>query len=185
MGRSTLFEVTAVFVFKRDDWNMTGKVFNVLFLCIGNSARSIMAEALVNRYGSGRFKAFSAGIEPSGEVHQFTIAMLKTKGLPTESLRSKHWREFATPEAPRMDFVISVCELPPPEVWLDWPGNPVRAHWRIADPVRAEETIAESRRGFERALRELENRVRLFLLLRHEEASQSPGLAQSYGPPPV
>lgn len=164
---------------------MTQRVFNVLFLCTGNSARSIMAEALVNRYGDGRFRAFSAGIEPAGQIHPFTIGVLKGHGLPTESLRNKHWREFVTPEAPLMDFVISVCEVPPPEVWVSWPGNPVRAHWRISDPVHVEGGIPERSRAFDRALRELENRVRLFLLLRHDEDLRSPEIVQSYGPPPA
>ncbi len=144
-----------------------------------------MAESLVNRYGGERFRAFSAGVEPAKEVDPLTIEILKTHGLPTDSLRTKHWREFVTSEAPRMDFIISVCKVPPSELWLPWPGDPVRAHWRIADPPYAGENITERRKGFDHALRELENRARLFLLLRHDEALKSPGLVQSsYGLPP-
>lgn len=143
-----------------------------------------MAESLLNRYGGGRFRAFSAGIEPVKEIHPLTIEILKTHGLPTDSPRTKHWREFVTRECLRMDFVISVCEVPPPELWLPWPGDPVTAHWRIADPPYAGENITERRKGFDHALRELESRVRLFLLLRHNEVLQSPDPVQfSYGFP--
>ena len=179
VGRSALFEETR----ERGDWNMTARVFNVLFLCVGNSARSIMAEALVNRYGAGRFRAFSAGIAPSREVDPFAIDTLKLHGIDTDSLRSKHWQEFVTPSAPPMDFIISVCEVPAPEIWMYWPGNPVKAHWRIADPAAIDGSVLERRNAFRRALRELENRVRLFLLLRHDEPRELSRFVQSYGAP--
>lgn len=164
---------------------MTSRVFNVLFLCAGNSARSIMAEAVMNRYGSGRFRAFSAGIAPTGEVDPLTLETLKLHDLPLESLRSKYWKEFASPSAPRMDFVISVCEPPAAEVWMGLPGNPVRAHWHIADPAAVNGNILERRNAFRRTLRELENRVRLFVLLRHDENVEPSRFMQSYGAPAV
>lgn len=159
---------------------MTGKVFNVLFLCVGNSARSIMAEAIMNRHGGGRFRAFSAGTASSGEVDPLTLETLKLYGLPTESLQSRHWKEFATPSAPRMDFVISVCE---PPLWMSWPEGPVRAHWHIADPAAANGSLLDRRNAFRRALRELENRIRLFMLLRHDQSVEPSRFVQSYGAP--
>lgn len=162
---------------------MTSRVFNVLFLCVGNSARSIMAEALMNRHGAGRFHAFSAGNALAGEVDPLTLEILKLHGLPTESLRSKHWKEFATPCAPQMDFVISVCEPPDVELWMDWPGNPVRAHWHIVDPAAANGNLLDRRNAFRRALRELENRVRLFMLLRHDESMEPSRFVLPYGAP--
>jgi arsenate reductase (thioredoxin) len=146
---------------------MSEQCFNVLFLCKGNSARSIMAEALLNRFGSGRFTAFSAGVEPAKEVDPMALELLRLHGLSTETLRSKSWPELSASSAIRIDFVINVCEAPLTEVMAAFPGNPVRAHWRIRDPASATSTELERMNAFRVAFRELETRIRLFVLLRH------------------
>jgi arsenate reductase len=135
---------------------------SVLFLCTGNSARSILAESLLNHWGQGRFRGFSAGSFPKGEVHPLAIELLKSTSLPTEGLRSKSWDEFAAPGAPAIDFIITVCDKAAGETCPVWPGRPMTAHWGIADPA-AVEGDAEKRVAFRTALAELEARIKLFV----------------------
>lgn len=137
--------------------------YNVLFLCTGNSARSILAEVLLNHWGKGRFHAFSAGSFPKGRVHPMTIELLKSLSLPTEDLRSKSWDEFARLGAPAMDFVFTVCDQAAGEVCPIWPGNPVTAHWGIPDP--AAESAEAQRRAFRDAYQRLDARIKLFVAL--------------------
>ena len=111
------------------------RVYNVLFLCTGNSVRSILGEALINHVGNGRFRGFSAGSMPRGEVHPMTLVILKKAGISVEGLRSKPWDEFATPDAPKMDFVFTVCDNAAGEACPVWPGQPMTAHWGIEDPA--------------------------------------------------
>jgi arsenate reductase (thioredoxin) len=144
---------------------MSERVYNVLFLCTGNSARSILAESLLNSLGNGRFRAFSAGSFPKGRVHPMAVELLKRKNFPAEGVRSKSWDEFAAPEAPPIDFVITVCDNAAGEVCPVWPGNPMTAHWGIADPAAVEGTDAEKALAFRKALEELETRVKLFTSL--------------------
>ncbi len=140
--------------------------YNVLFLCTGNSARSIMAEALLNFWGRGRFRAFSAGSRPRGEVHPLTLELLRRTHLPTEGTRSKSWNEFSGPDAPKLDFVFTVCGNAAKEQCPLWPGQPMTAHWGIDDPAAGEGGSREERlRAFNRALRELEARIKLFISL--------------------
>jgi arsenate reductase (thioredoxin) len=141
---------------------MSTRLHNVLFLCTGNSARSILAESLLNHLGAGRFRAFSAGSFPKGQVHPRAIELLKRTGLPTEGLRSKSWDEFAAPGAPPIDFVITVCDNAAGEVCPIWPGKPMTAHWGIADPA-AVQGGAEQVAAFRKALAELEARIKLFV----------------------
>ncbi len=148
---------------------MADRVFNVLFLCTGNSARSIIAEALLNRLGQGCFRAFSAGSHPKGEVHRLALRVLRERGLRIDGVRSKSWDEFAGPGAPAMDFIFTVCDKAGGEVCPVWPGRPMTAHWGVEDPAAAEGTEAQRLRVFERATRELETRIRLFLTLRLDE----------------
>lgn len=147
---------------------MSGKVYHLLFLCTGNSARSIMAEALARKLGAARFRAFSAGSHPR-TVHPLTLEVLKARGLGIEGLRSKSWNEFAALRAPRMDFVITVCDRAAGEVCPLWPGEPVTAHWSIPDPAAAEGAHDQRRGAFERAMRELEARIRLLVSLPLEQ----------------
>lgn len=144
---------------------VTGEMMNVLFLCTGNSARSILAESLLARWGNGRFRAFSAGSFPKGHVHPRTLELLTSLGLPTAGLRSKVWDEFAAPGAPKMDFVITVCDQAAGEVCPIWPGAPVTAHWGVADPAAVEGDEAKQAQAFRTAYRELETRIKLFLSL--------------------
>jgi arsenate reductase len=139
--------------------------YNVLFLCTGNSARSVMAEALLNYWGKGRFRAFSAGSKPKGEVHPLTLEALERTHLPTDGVRSKSWNEFSGPNAPKLDFVFTVCGNAANEQCPYWPGQPMTAHWGVDDPAAAESTLEEKRRAFNRALRELDARIKLFISL--------------------
>jgi arsenate reductase len=144
---------------------MTGRTFNVLFLCTGNSARSIMAEALLNRLGAGRFNAFSAGSHPKGAINPFTLKVLASFGFPTEGYRSKSWDEFAAPGAPRLDFAFTVCDSAANEVCPVWPGQPMTAHWGIEDPASVEGTAIEKERAFVTAFKYLRNRISIFVSL--------------------
>ncbi len=141
------------------------KVYNVLFLCTGNSARSILAEATMNYLGQGRFRAFSAGSFPTGKVNPFSLKLLELQGLSTEGLRSKSWDEFATPDSPPLDFVFTVCDNAANEVCPVWPGQPMSAHWGVEDPAAVEGDDAMKMLAFRKALRELENRIKIFMNL--------------------
>ncbi len=144
---------------------MTKSIYNVLFLCTGNSARSILAESIMNRSGKGRFNGFSAGSHPKGAVHPQAIGLLKQLDFPTDGLRSKSWDEFATPSSQPLDFVITVCDNAAGEVCPYWPGQPMTAHWGIADPAAVEGTEVERNFAFREAFRALETRIKLFLSL--------------------
>lgn len=144
---------------------MNDKVPNVLFLCTGNSARSIMAESILAKDGGGRFRAFSAGSQPKREVNPLAIETLEKMGYPTQDLRSKRWDEFDTPEAPQMDFVITVCDNAAGELCPIWPGHPTKAHWGIEDPAAVDGTKLEKLAAFATAFRYLRNRIGLFLAL--------------------
>ncbi len=148
---------------------MAVPAYNVLFLCTGNSARSIIAEALLNRHGQGHFRAFSAGSHPKGEVHPLAFRVLRERGLPMAGLRSKSWDEFAGPRALSMDFIFTVCDKAAGEPCPLWPGHPITAHWGVEDPVAVEGTQIERLRVFELAARTLESRIRLFTALRPEQ----------------
>ena len=147
---------------------MTVRIYNVLFLCTGNSARSILAEALLEHWGRGRFKAYSAGSFPKGAVHPLALDLLEKAHLATRRLRSKSWDEFATPGAPEMDFVFTVCDQAASEVCPVWPGNPVTAHWGVPDPASVEGTQDEKNRAFRCAFQALETRIKLLTGLRLE-----------------
>ena len=140
-------------------------VQNVLFLCTGNSARSILAEALIDHWGEGRFKGYSAGSFPKGEVNPLAIELLKQFGMPTEQMRSKSWDEFAAPGAPVMDFVFTVCDQAAGEQCPIWPGHPITAHWGVPDPAAAEGSHAMRMLPFREALAMLERRVKMFVEL--------------------
>ncbi len=144
---------------------MSNPTFNVLFLCTGNSARSILAEALMNHLGKGRFRAFSAGSHPTGKVNPFAVKLLENQGLPVDDLRSKSWDEFGAPDSPPLDFVFTVCDNAAGEVCPFWPGHPITAHWGVADPAAAEGDDAIKMLAFRQAFRELENRIKLFASL--------------------
>ena len=139
--------------------------FNVLFLCTGNSARSIMAEALLNRLGAGRFQAFSAGSFPKGEVNPHALPVVRALGFEAEDFRSKSWDEFASPDAAPLDFVFTVCDNAAGEVCPIWPGQPISAHWGIPDPAEATGADAEIALAFTEAARLLRNRISLFIEL--------------------
>ena len=144
---------------------MTEKIYRVLFLCTGNSARSIMAECALNRHGRGRFEAHSAGSHPTGRVHPVALALLERYNYPTAELRSKSWDEFARPDAPPLDFVFTVCDNAAGEVCPIWPGQPMTAHWGIADPAAVQGSDDAKRRAFLRAFSELSTRINLFMSL--------------------
>jgi len=145
-----------------------GGIYNVLFLCTGNSARSIMAEALLNHWGKRRFKGYSAGSFPKGAVNPMALNLLEKAHLDTSRLRSKSWDEFAKTGAPVMDFVFTVCDQAASEACPVWPGNPVTAHWGVPDPAAAEGPEAEKLRAFRYAYQALETRIKLFTSLRLE-----------------
>lgn len=144
---------------------MTDRIFNVLFLCTGNSARSILAESAMNKLGEGRFRGFSAGSFPKGAINPDALALLERFGYPTDGLRSKSWEEFSKPGAPQMDFVFTVCDDAAGESCPVWPGHPMTAHWGIEDPSHVEGNDIERQRAFVTALRYLENRIKLFIAL--------------------
>ena len=145
---------------------MQEKIYNVLFLCTGNSARSIMAEALVTTMGKGRFKGFSAGSHPSGTVNPFAIEQVAHTGYPTDELRSKSWDEFGVPDAPHMDFIITVCDNAAGEVCPHWPGHPMSAHWGFKDPAAAlVNSVEEKRAVFNRIFRQIMTRMNIFVSL--------------------
>ena len=139
------------------------RAYNVLFLCTGNSARSILAEALLNKHGEGRFRAFSAGSFPKAQVHPMAIETLEKAGFATEGLRSKSWDEFAAEGAPELDFIFTVCDNAANETCPIWPGHPMTAHWGVEDPANAPE--AEQKEAFRRAMFFLKHRIALFLAL--------------------
>src|SRR5215471_17546095 len=142
---------------------MVDHIGNVLFLCTGNSARSILAEAILNHWSKGAFKGYSAGSFPKGEVHPMALRLLAQFGMPTEGLRSKSWDEFAGPEAPKMDFIFTVCDQAAGEICPIWPGHPVTAHWGLPDPAAVTASSAEQAAAFREAFRVLETRIRFFL----------------------
>ena len=144
---------------------MAGPIYTVLFLCTGNSARSVIAEAVMNRLGAGRFKAYSAGSHPKGEVHPMTIELLQSLDYDTGFARSKSWDEYARPDAPQMDFVFTVCDDAAAEACPVWPGQPLSAHWGLPDPAAATGTEAERRFAFADTHRMLTNRISLLVNL--------------------
>src|SRR6267154_3846185 len=141
---------------------MAERIYNVLFLCTGNSARSILAESLLNHWGRGNFHGFSAGSFPKGQVHPMAVELLQRLNLPARNLRSKSWDEFAAPGAPPIDFIFTVCDNAAGEVCPVWPGKPMTAHWGIADPAAVEGSDADKAFAFRKALEELETRIKLF-----------------------
>jgi arsenate reductase len=147
---------------------MSEKIYNMLFLCTGNSARSVIAEALLNKEGKGRFKAFSAGSMPTGKVNPNTRLVVESCGFQLSDFRSKSWNEFATPDAPPLDFVITVCDNAAGEICPVWPGQPISAHWGVPDPAAVEGTETEVHLAFAETARQLGNRIRLFLSLPFE-----------------
>ncbi|MDE3177395.1 MAG: arsenate reductase ArsC [Pseudomonadota bacterium] len=144
---------------------MAERVFNVLFLCTGNTARSILAEGILRKDGAGRFRAFSAGSHPKGAVNPFAVATLAAYEYPTDGFRSKSWDEFAAPGAPRMDFVFTVCDSAAGEACPAWPGQPMTAHWGIGDPAAVAGSEIEKQRAFAAAFRYLRNRISAFAAL--------------------
>ena len=148
---------------------MAERVYNVLFLCTGNSARSILAEALLNTEGKGKFRAYSAGSFPKGAVNPFALSTLEHANLSGQGFRSKSWDEFAAPGAPAMDFVFTVCDDAAGEVCPVWPGHPVTAHWGMPDPAAVEGSHDQKAKAFRDTLRMLSNRIRLFIALPFEK----------------
>jgi protein-tyrosine-phosphatase len=144
---------------------MTEPVYNVLFLCTGNSARSILAEGLLTNLGKGRFRAFSAGSHPAGRVNPFALELLEKNHFDTRDMRSKSWDEYAQPDAPQLDFVITVCDNAAGEVCPVWPGQPMTAHWGIPDPAAVAGTDEEKRRAFVDAMNQLQRRICMFVSL--------------------
>jgi arsenate reductase len=150
---------------KVEDVLMSHPAYNVMFLCTGNSARSIMAEVLLKRWGAEKFAAYSAGSYPKPEVNPLTLQLLERLQLPTEGLRSKSWNEFARPGAPPLDFVFTVCDNAAGEVCPVWPGQPITAHWGVEDPAAVEGTNAVKLAAFHKIFRELESRIKIFCSL--------------------
>jgi arsenate reductase len=144
---------------------MTRARFNVLFLCTGNSARSILAESVLNHWGLDRFRGFSAGSFPKGSVHPTALKLLHSLEMPTEGLRSKSWNEFARPDAPVMDFVFTVCDQAAGEMCPVWPGQPITAHWGMPDPAAVDGSDVEQWQAFRDTFRALENRIKIFVAL--------------------
>lgn len=144
---------------------MTESVFNVLFLCTGNSARSILAETLLTNLGKGRFRAFSAGSHPAGQINPFALELLEKSHFPIALLRSKSWDEFAQPDAPQLDFVITVCDNAAGEVCPVWPGQPITAHWGIPDPVAVAGPDEQKRHAFVDAMNQMQRRISMFISL--------------------
>jgi arsenate reductase len=144
---------------------MNDRPFNVLFLCTGNSARSILAESLVNHWGRGKFIGYSAGSAPKGQVHPIALELLRQMKLPATDMRSKSWDEFAQPGAPRLDFVFTVCDNAAGEMCPVWPGQPMTAHWGVEDPAAVEGSETAKWLAFRNAFRELENRIKTFTSL--------------------
>lgn len=144
---------------------MNHRPYNVLFLCTGNSARSILAEVLINRWGAGKFVGYSAGSYPKGEVNPLTLQFLQQLGLPADGLRSKSWDEFAGAGSPPLDYVFTVCDEAAGEVCPVWPGQPITAHWGVQDPAAAEGTDAAKLAVFNKVFRELEARIKIFCSL--------------------
>lgn len=144
---------------------MENKTYNILFLCTGNSARSIMAEGLITVLGRGRFKGYSAGSRPTGKVNPFAIERLQEIGYPVDDLRSKSWDEFAMPDSPKMDFIITVCDSAAGELCPIWPGRPITAHWGFLDPAAVEGADEVKRDAFKKVFSQIRTRVQLFLEL--------------------
>ena len=144
---------------------MADTVFNVLFICTGNSARSILAEAILNREGRGKFRAFSAGSHPKGEVHPYALDLLRRTNHPVAELRSKSWDEFAAPGAPQLDFAFTVCDNAAGEVCPIWPGHPATAHWGYADPSAGDGPEADKREAFRQTLHQIKRRAELLVNL--------------------
>src|SRR5438034_10206869 len=151
---------------------MSARPFNVLFLCTGNSARWIMAEAILNKLGAGKFRAYSAGSQPKGRVNPHTIQFLQSLGYDTSGFRSKSWSEFTKPGAPALDFVFTVCDNAAGEICPVWPGQPMTAHWGIEDPAAVEGDEEARRRAFRNAFYALQRRIRLFLALPFESIDE-------------
>jgi arsenate reductase len=152
---------------------MSGKVHNVLFLCTGNTARSILAEGMLNQLGGGRFRAFSAGSHPKGVVNPFAVEYLRASGAPVGDLRSKSWDEFAVPGAPAMDFVFTVCDSAANEACPVWIGHPTTAHWGVPDPAAVEGSAEDRRRAFREAATALRRRIQLLLALPLEKLDRT------------
>lgn len=144
---------------------MSGRVYNVLFLCTGNTARSVLAESILRKDGAGRFNSFSAGSQPKGVINPYALRVLKSVGYPSEGFRSKSWAEFEQPGAPVMDFVFTVCDSAAGETCPVWPGHPMTAHWGIEDPAAVEGTDIEKETAFVTAFRYMKNRISVFLNL--------------------
>jgi arsenate reductase (thioredoxin) len=141
------------------------RLYNVLFLCTGNSARSILAEALMNRWGQGKFRAYSAGSHPAGTVNPYALALLQQVGIPLDDARSKSWDEFAVPGSPEMDFIFTVCDNAAGETCPYWPGHPMTAHWGVPDPAAVDGSTTDKEKAFWSAFRTLEARIKLFVCL--------------------
>jgi arsenate reductase len=144
---------------------MTSKLYNTLFICTGNSARSIMAEVILNHLGKDRFRAYSAGSHPRGAVHPLTLQVLSDSGFDIGGLRSKSWEEFARPGAPQMDFIFTVCDRAAGEICPTWPGQPITAHWGFADPATVDDDPARQLKTFANTQFQIANRIRIFLSL--------------------
>lgn len=144
---------------------MADGIYNVLFLCTGNSARSILAESILSKEGAGRFRSFSAGSQPKGQVHPMALKVLRAFNYPSEGFRSKSWQEFAKPDAPAMDFVFTVCDSAAGEACPVWPGQPMTAHWGIEDPAAVEGSDVQKEAAFVAAFKYLKNRISVFAAL--------------------